>query len=53
VSDERLDECRARLEQAAEHGLPEQADALEFVHRSLLAELDALLDKDRRVLRGD
>jgi hypothetical protein len=53
MSDERLDQCRERLERAAGQGLPQQAEALEFVHRSLVAELDDLLDEDRRVVRGD
>jgi hypothetical protein len=48
VTEERLDACRSRLEHVAEHGLGEQADALEFVHRSLVAELDDLLDEARR-----
>jgi hypothetical protein len=52
MTDERLDACRRRLEHIAEHELPQRADALEFVHRSLVAELDDLLDEDRRDPRG-
>jgi hypothetical protein len=53
VTEERLDACRARLEHVAKESLPEQADALEFVHRSLVAELDDLLGEDRRDPRSD
>jgi hypothetical protein len=56
MSDDRLDECRERLDllQAGggtpgdEVSLEARADALEFVHRSLVAELDDLLDGDHR-----
>jgi hypothetical protein len=53
VTEERLDACRSQLEHVAEQGLQEQADALEFVHRSLVAELDDLLDEDWRDPRQD
>lgn len=59
MSDDRLDQCRERLEVMQRSGessmtdgggelpLEARADALEFVHRSLVAELDDLLDGDR------
>jgi hypothetical protein len=48
VTDDRLEECRWRLEQVSEQTLEAQADTLEHVHGSLVAELDDLLDGDRR-----
>lgn len=55
MSDDRLDECRERLDllqpgatPGDEVSLEARADALEFVHRSLVAELDDLLDGDHR-----
>ena len=55
MSDERLDACRQRLDLVQRGGGPHddemsleaRADALEFVHRSLVAELDDLRDGDR------
>jgi hypothetical protein len=47
VTDDRLEQCRSRLEGVSEHPLDAQADTLEFVHRSLVAELDDLLDGER------
>lgn len=48
MTDDRLEESRWRLEQVAEQTLEAQADTLEHVHGSLVAELDDLLDGDRR-----
>jgi hypothetical protein len=48
VTADRLDECRNRLEEVDEQPLEARADTLELVHRSLVAELDDLLDGDRR-----
>lgn len=59
MSGDRVDECRERLDVMRRSGEPSltedggdlpleaRADALEFVHRSLVAELDDLLDGDR------
>jgi hypothetical protein len=53
VTADRLDDCRDRLEGVGEQALEAQADTLELVHRSLVAELDDLLDTDgRHVRRG-
>jgi hypothetical protein len=49
---DRVDDCRDRLEGVGEQSLERQADTLELVHRSLVAELDDLLDGDRRHARG-
>ena len=45
---DRLDDCDRRLDDVAAQPLEAQADTLELVHRSLVAELDELLDTDRR-----
>lgn len=44
---ERIAACRARLDGIAGRSYAEQADALEFVHQSLTAELDDLRRRDR------
>ncbi len=44
---ERIAACRERLDGMAERPYAEQADALEFVHESLTAELDDLRRRDR------
>ncbi|HSK96076.1 MAG TPA: hypothetical protein VK891_05610 [Euzebyales bacterium] len=50
---DRLDDCRDQLEGVDEQPLEVRADTLELVHRALVAELDDLLDTDRRhVPRG-
>jgi hypothetical protein len=46
MSSEQLAACRTRLERVADETLEQRADTLEFVHRSLVAELDDLLDGD-------
>jgi hypothetical protein len=48
VSDDRLEECRSRLAHVSDEALEAQADTLEHVHLALVAELDDLLDGDRR-----
>ena len=45
---DRLDACRDQLEGTDQQSLEAQADTLEQVHRALVAELDDLLDGDRR-----
>lgn len=47
----RLAACRARLDGIAGRSYMEQADALEFVHESLTAELDDLRRRDREHAR--
>jgi hypothetical protein len=47
VTDERLNQCRSRLEGVAERPLDAQAEALELVHQALVAELDDLRDGER------
>lgn len=48
MTDDRLEESRWRLEQISDQTLEAQADTLEHVHGSLVAELEDLLDGDRR-----
>lgn len=48
MSDERLDQCRQRLAAIDEAALDVRADALDHVHRALVAELDDLLDGERQ-----
>lgn len=44
---DRLADCRERIDGIAERPFDEQAATLEFVHESLTAELDELLQRDR------
>jgi hypothetical protein len=46
MTTDRLAECRARLDGIAERTFEEQAEALEYVHAALTAELDDLLRRD-------
>lgn len=53
MSDDRLEQCRRRLDELDDAELDDgaldaRADGLEFVHGTLVAELDDLLDRDRR-----
>lgn len=44
---DRIAACRARLDGIGDRPYAEQADALEFVHEALTAELDDLRRRDR------
>lgn len=53
MTDDRLQQCLHRLDELDQTALDAGAldaavDGLEFVHGALLAELDDLLDRDRR-----